>query len=257
MRASAGDRVELDILHLSFGALIFVLAGFVKGVIGLGLPAVAIGLLALFMTPAQAAALLVVPSLVTNVWQMAVGPALGPLARRLWPMLAGTCVGTGLGAGFLTSAQPTYATNGLGLALMLYGGLGLGSVRLHVAPAWEPWLGPVVGVATGLVSAATGVFVMPAGLYLDALGLDKDELVQALGMSFTVSTAALAVALARGGVFHGAAAGLSLAALAPAVGGMFVGQWVRMRVQADVFRRCFFVGLLGLGASLALHGLIL
>jgi uncharacterized protein len=48
---------------------IFVLAGFVKGVIGLGLPTVAMGLLALLMTPAQAAAVLVVPSFLTNIWQ--------------------------------------------------------------------------------------------------------------------------------------------------------------------------------------------
>jgi hypothetical protein len=61
---------------------IFVLAGFVKGVIGLGLPTVAMGLLALVMTPAQAAALLVVPSFLTNVWQ-AMGPELTPLVRRL------------------------------------------------------------------------------------------------------------------------------------------------------------------------------
>ena len=75
---------------------IFVLAGFVKGVIGLGLPTVAMGLLALVMTPAQAAALLVVPSFLTNVWQ-AMGPELIPLVRRLWPMLLGICAGVWAG----------------------------------------------------------------------------------------------------------------------------------------------------------------
>ena len=72
----------------------FLLAGFVKGVIGLGLPTVSIGLLGLLMTPAQAAAILVVPSLVTNIWQAAVGGGLLALARRLWPLLAGICIGT-------------------------------------------------------------------------------------------------------------------------------------------------------------------
>jgi uncharacterized membrane protein YfcA len=59
----------MDIGHLTFVALTFVLAGFVKGVIGLGLPTVGMGLLAIVMTPAQAAALLVAPSFITNVWQ--------------------------------------------------------------------------------------------------------------------------------------------------------------------------------------------
>ncbi|MBM0207112.1 hypothetical protein JNW90_32035 [Micromonospora sp. STR1s_5] len=64
--------------------LAFLLAGLVKGVIGLGLPTVAIGVLSLAMSPAQAAALLVVPSLVTNIWQLAAGSRLLPLTARLW-----------------------------------------------------------------------------------------------------------------------------------------------------------------------------
>ena len=83
---------SLPIVSATAGA--FLLAGFVKGVIGLGLPTVAIGLLGLLMTPAQAAAILVVPSLVTNIWQFAVGGDLLALVRRMWPMLIGICVGT-------------------------------------------------------------------------------------------------------------------------------------------------------------------
>ena len=79
--------------------LTFLLAGFVKGVIGLGLPTVAVGLLGLVMLPAEAAALLVVPSLVTNLWQLFAGPRFGALARRLWPMLVTICLGTWAGAG--------------------------------------------------------------------------------------------------------------------------------------------------------------
>jgi hypothetical protein len=89
---------------LAVVASTFLLAGFVKGVIGLGLPTVAMGLLAIVMTPAQAASLLVVPSLLTNVWQ-AMGPALAPLVRRFWPMLLGICVGTWLGGGLLTADE--------------------------------------------------------------------------------------------------------------------------------------------------------
>uniref|UniRef100_UPI00197E0F4A TSUP family transporter n=1 Tax=Burkholderia sp. Ac-20379 TaxID=2703900 RepID=UPI00197E0F4A len=73
---------------------VFAVAGLVKGMIGLGLPTVAMGLLTLAMPPAAAASLLVVPSLVTNVWQLARGPAFGALLRRLWPLLAGLAVGT-------------------------------------------------------------------------------------------------------------------------------------------------------------------
>jgi uncharacterized membrane protein YfcA len=241
--------------QLSFVLAVFTLAGLVKGVIGLGLPTVAMGLLGLAMPPAEAAALLVVPSLVTNVWQLLAGPRFGALARRLWPMLLGVCAGTWAGAGVLTGDVAGRATAGLGAALVLYALTGLLRVRLRVPARAERWAGPLVGGATGLVTGATGVFVIPAVPYLGALGLERDELVQALGLSFTVSTVALAAGLAAGGALPLHAAGASLAALVPALGGMAIGGWLRGRVQPETFRLLFFVGLLVLGGELLLRGL--
>ncbi len=222
--------------------------------IGLGLPTIAVGLLSLAMTPAEAAALLVVPSLVTNLWQLLAGPAFGALLRRLWPTMAGVLAGTWAGSGLLTGAGAAEASTALGLALVVYAVFGLTSFRLSVPARAEAWLGPLVGAATGLVTAATGVFVIPAVPYLQALGLAKDDLVQALGLSFTVSTVALAASLAHEGAFGGTDATLSLIALAPALAGMWAGQWLRGKISPETFRRCFFVGLLALGAHLASRG---
>lgn len=231
-------------------AATFLLAGAVKGVVGLGLPTVAIGLLGLVMTPAQAASLLVVPSLVTNVWQLAAGPRLLPLLRRLWPMMLGICFGTWAGGGLLVD-DGGRAVTALGLALVAYAALGLAAVRVTVPARAEAWLSPAIGAATGLVTAATGVLVIPAVPYLQALHLEKDDLVQALGLSFTVSTLALAIDLARHGAFATAAAGASLLAVAPALLGMLIGQRLRASVPAERFRFWFFLGLLALGGHLA------
>jgi hypothetical protein len=238
-------------LPLIVAILTFLLAGFVKGVIGLGLPTVSMGLLTLVMAPAKAASLLIVPSFVTNVWQLAAGPSFGSLAYRLWPMLAGIVLGTLAGTGLLTGSHAGQAAVALGLLLTLYAVLGLTSVRFSVAPAAEWWLGPLIGVLTGLITAATGVFVIPAVPYLGALGLDKDDLIQALGLSFTVSTIALAAALAADGAFALGDVGASTAALAPALLGMAVGGALRGRFSEQTFRRAFFGGLLVLGAHLA------
>jgi uncharacterized protein len=234
----------------------FLVAGFVKGVIGLGLPTVAMGLLSVVMPPAHAAALLIVPSFVTNVWQLAAGPRFDALAHRLWPMMAGIVVGTWAGAGLMTGGSGRRAAIALGLALVAYAVLGLTAIRFSLPPAAERWLAPLVGAATGLVTAATGVFVIPAVPYLQALDLGKDDLIQALGLSFTISTVALAATLAGAGAFQSATAGASVLALAPALAGMFLGGWVRDRVSERNFRRFFFVGLLALGAHLASRALI-
>ncbi len=141
--------------------LAFLIAGLVKGVIGLGLPTVAIGLLGLVMMPAQAAALLVIPSLVTNVWQLAAGPRLLPLLQRLWPMLLGICIGTLAGPRLLTGDAGHQATIALGVALIVYAVLGLSRARFRVPARAEGWLSPLVGTVTGFVSAATGVLRDP------------------------------------------------------------------------------------------------
>ena len=175
-----------------------------KGILGLGLPTLAMGLLAVVMTPAEAAAILVLPSLVTNAWQLLFGPSLVSLARRLWPMLGGICIGTWAGAGQIAGVDAESATLALGGALAAYALVGLSGVNFAVPPGAEPWLSPIAGVLTGLVTAVTGVFVLPAVPYLQSLGLRRDELVQALAMSFTVSTIALAAGLAGVGAFGSA-----------------------------------------------------
>jgi uncharacterized membrane protein YfcA len=234
----------MDTLFITF---VFVLAGVVKGVTGMGLPTVAVALLTLRMPPLEAAALLIVPSSVTNVWQLAVGPALYPLWLRFRWLLLAICVGIActplLGAAAWSGAV-------LGLALAGYGLLGLTGWRwrLRIAPSSEHWAGLLAGAATGFMAGVTGVFVMPVAPYLQALNLDKDDLIQAMGMAFTVATLALAVLLAVRGEWHAAAAGSSLLALIPAVIGMQLGQWLRERMSPLLFRRCFFIALLVLGA---------
>jgi uncharacterized membrane protein YfcA len=246
----AGDMPS-DHTTLVLAGLTFVLAGFVKGVTGMGLPTVAIGLLGLVMAPAEAAALLIIPSTVTNIWQFVAGSYRLLVLRRTASLLMTSSVATYVAAGLLAGASTSSAEAALGVALLAYAILGLSGRTVSVPPRREPLLSPMIGALTGLVAGATGVFVLPAVPYLQALGLGKEELVQALGLSFTVSTLALAAGLARHGAFHVGAAGSSLLYTVPALIGMHIGQWGRARVDPATFRRLFFIALLILGADLA------
>jgi uncharacterized membrane protein YfcA len=236
---------------------VFLLAGTVKGVVGMGLPTVAMGLLATAMPPPDAAAILLVPSFVTNVWQLLAGPSFLGLCKRLSTMMIGIVIGTVSGAGLIAGAHSAAALAALGVALVLYATLGLLSKKFEVRPTREPWLSPLVGIVTGLITGATGVFVIPAVPYLQALQLEKNDLIQALGLSFTVSTVALAGGLLQQGVFEASASllGVSLLALVPALLGMFAGQHLRERMSVETFRRVFFIGLLLLGLYLTFEGL--
>ncbi|KQU72867.1 hypothetical protein ASC75_04110 [Aminobacter sp. DSM 101952] len=245
---------EPYLLLIVIGA-IFVLAGLVKGVVGLGLPTVATGLLGLVMLPADAAAILLLPSFVTNVWQLLAGPDVTALLRRLRPMMLAVFLATIASAGLITSSYTTVVTSGLGLILLAYAALGLLRLRMAVPARAERWAGPLVGTATGIMTGATGVFVIPAVPYLGGLGLGRDDLVQALGLSFTVSTVALGIGLWWNGAIPLQSMGLSGYAIVPALAGMWLGGWLRSRIDPETFRRWFFAGLALLGAHISWQGL--
>ena len=246
--------VPWSIVVVAVGSLL--LAGFVKGFIGMGLPTIATGLLTLVMAPGQAAGLLVVPNFSTNAWQAFAGGRLRALVRRFWPMLVGICVGSTPGAGFLANDTSGRASMALGAMLVAYALMSLVSPRLSVPRHTEWWLAPLVGAVTGLIAILTGVFVLPLVPYLQSLGLQRDELIQALGLSLLVSATALGVALAREGALPLATLGASVAALAPAGLGVAIGQWCRGQVSPAMFVRIFALGLLLIGLHLALRSLI-
>src|SRR5258707_396025 len=114
-------------------AAAFLFAGFVKGVIGLGLPTVSMGLLAVTMQPSHALAIVIVPAVVTNIWQTFVGPYLRDIMRRLWPLMVGTVIGIWLNAGMLTGPYARYGTIVLGVLLVIYAIIGLNKFSFNVA----------------------------------------------------------------------------------------------------------------------------
>jgi len=244
--------IAFDAFTLLLIAVVFLLAGVVKGVTGMGLPTVAMGLLGSLLSPATAAAMLLLPSFITNIFQLGGGRHTVALLRRLWPMLLMIMIATLASSGWIADGSSTHTQLALGIALMVYALWTLSGRILSIPARMESWLSPVIGVMTGMLTGGTGVFVMPAVPWLQSLGLQKDELVQALGISFTCSTCALAAGLAWQGAFHSASLMLSALAVIPALTGLFIGQKLRHAISPALFRRCFLICLLILGIEMVL-----
>ncbi len=232
-------------------AAVFLLAGFVKGTIGMGLPTVAMGLLATRMAPAHAFAIVILPAIVTNLWQTFVGPYLLDIARRLWPLMVATCFGIWSAGSLMTGPYARYGTIVLGVLLVIYAIVGLSKVRFSVPRRNEKWVGGIVGLITGVVSAATGVQVIPSMPFMQAIGLEKDELIQALGVFFTTATLAQAYNLTSAGLINASIALPTTVAMIAGFAGMYLGQVVRSRMDADTFRRWFLIAMMLLGFYLA------
>lgn len=236
-------------------AATFLLAGTVKGVIGLGLPTVSLAILtALFDLP-SAMALLLAPSLATNLWQACIGGNALALFRRLWPFFLCATATIWLGAQALTHIDFDLLTRLLGLLIVVYAVTSLAGFRLSIAPGKETWCNPVFGTINGVLTGMTGSFVVPGVMYLQALGLPRDMLVQAMGILFTVSTVGLALALGGGGFLTVDLGIQSAAALAPALAGMYLGQKIRRLLSETQFRRAFFISILILGGYIAFRTL--
>lgn len=237
-----------------FAALVFVLAGMVKGITGMGLPTVAIALLPVVLPTGLAASLLVVPSLLTNIWQFVRSPRCTALLKRLGGLLAGVMLGGLLSPLPSVSAASTQTLVLLGAALTLYGAVGLIGWRFPHPGRHEWWAGPLAGVATGALTVSTGVFVVPSVPYLQSLDLDKEGLVGALGLTFTVCTLVLWLSLGVSTTVV-TSAWWSLLMLGPALLGVWVGGALRGRLSEQMFKRCFLGTLILLGGYTVVRAL--
>jgi uncharacterized membrane protein YfcA len=231
---------------------VFFIGGAVKGAAGLGLPPIAMGLLVLVMPPASAAAIMVIPVMLANVWQALRGPALGALLRRFWPVFGCLAVTTVLLSGWLVESTGALGVIAIGGMLVLYAALALSGLTLRLKPDAEPVLGPVVGLTTGALTAATGIAAIPLLPYLQSVGLSRDRFVQSLGLAFSISSLALGVGLSPHMATMPQWPALLSAALVGLALGMALGELLRRRLRESAFRRIVLWLLLALGMTLVL-----
>jgi uncharacterized protein len=241
----------MDVAQMLVIAGAFIVAGIAKGAIGMGMPPIAIGLMSLAVPLESAIAIMVVPTMVTNIWQAIYGGGFRPLMRRFGSMAVTAMVGI-LAVGYLLSDLGSPGTAGwVGVLLVLYSLIALTPYRPRVPRRAEPWANPLIGLASGAVAGTTGVAAMPFLPYMQSLDMDRHELVQALGIMFIFITGMLAVSLALHGAYHLTTSVAGIAAVAPSMVGVWLGQHARRRLSAETFRRIFIFGMLGVGLQLA------
>lgn len=208
-------------------ALVFLMAGAVKGISGMGLPTISMAILSLLMLPAKAAMLMVIPSLLTNVTQC-MGRHWRSIIKNHWVMWAMLVLTTIFSPYSGLNVAGGHATLILGLVLVAYGVWGLFKPTLPSFGNHKVFVGGMVGILSGLVTAATGVFVIPMVPYLQSLKLSKDEFIQALGISFTVATIALTIRL---GATNTKDWGSNLPDIAMAIIAAFIGMWIGAKLR--------------------------
>lgn len=230
---------------LALVAVTFLAGGIVKGALGLGLPVVVLAVLAPVLGLKSALALFLAPGLVSNFWQALSGPHLRALVARLWPFLGAAVCGIALGVQVLAGEDTRALEALLGLLLLGYSVFSLATPQIPPPGPREPWMGPLAGGAGGVMFGMTGIFIVPGILYLQALGMDRDRLVQGLGLTFMTISSTLAVGMGSHGLVTPGLLTVSIGAIPFVLAGFAIGERLRRYISEAAFRRAFFIGLIG------------
>jgi hypothetical protein len=240
---------------LAASLLAVVLAAFVKGAVAFGFPTIATPLVALVMDVKRAVAILILPNLVMDGVQAVRRPGLTRTLRRHAALVTLGIAGTFVGTHLLRLASDRQALLALGLFVVLFAVVQASGVTVRVAPGWERYLAPPVGFAAGVVGGVTNVPGTPLVLYFYALGLDKDEFVRSVAVTFLVYKAAQLVAVTQAGLMTGELFGLSVLATGVALGAFRLGLAVQDRMAQRTFNRVVLGVLAGLGIFLTARAL--
>jgi uncharacterized membrane protein YfcA len=233
---------------LVLGGLAVVLAAFVKGAIGFGFPTLGTPLLSLVTDVKTAVVLLIIPNITMDGIQFLRRGAPRAVVDRFWTLLVAGAAGTLVGTRLLVGLSPRTATLVLSAVVLGFVALSAAGVSPRLAPRWERWLSPVVGLAVGVIGGVTNVPGTPLVVYLHALRLPKHEFVAAVAFTFVVYKLVQLAAVAYFGLLAWSLAGWSVALTGLALGGFAAGLRVQDRLDPRAFNRAVlgFLAFLGL-----------
>jgi len=240
--------VDVFVLLVGFGALF--LGALVKGMLGLGLPLIAVPLLTLVVDAQVAIAALMLPIVASNLWQALVGGQILVNLRRFWPLIVVMVPMIVVGASLLTSLDTPTLDLILGIAMIVISVINLTRLRFSIPPHWEQRAGVITGFITGILTGMTSFYGPPLVLYTQAIGLKKEVFVPAIGALYLIGGLTLTFSLGGYGVLDGPVLLASALGIIPTFIAMALGQRLSRRISQDAFRKAIFILLLIIGASL-------
>lgn len=236
---------------------IAVLGGLVKGVVGFAMPMVVISGLSSFIDPELALAGLILPTLVANGTQAlreGIAPAWAS-AQRFWVYL--TVGGVVLiGSAQLVRVLPIGVMLGvIGIPVTLFALLQLVGLRFRLERQRKD-VEAGIGAFAGFLGGISGIWGPPTVLYLTALDTEKTEQMRVQGVIYGLGALALVGAHVGSGVLRAETLPLSLALIAPALLGQWLGGKVLNRIDQAAFKTATLCVLLVVGMNLIRRALM-
>jgi hypothetical protein len=240
-----------------FIAGVYLLAGVVKGVLGIGMPLITIPLLASTVGPITAMALLAVPTFAINLVQTAQSGYMMGALRRFWvayPLVI-------LGVVFSVTLLLTRMDRGalmivVGVVVILIAISQLMPFAAAIPQRAERWCTPLVGIVSGLIGGITSFLGPLMVMYLVALRVEKDQFIGAIALFYVIAAIPFYVGLGIHGYFGWPVFFASCGAALMIWFGVLIGQKLRARASGDLFRRLVLGMLIVIGANMIRKGLM-
>lgn len=234
----------LDPLTIVLVMLALVVAGSVKGALGIGLPAVAMSILPVLIEPALGVALLALPIVVTNIQQIVTVPRWRAIVADYRVAGAFTFGTTFVVSQTLPHIPTDIVTALVGAMLILFSGAALFKIDFPVTKAarWQV----ACGIASGLAGGLSAVKA-PVMIYCAALKTPREEFLVSAGFLFFVGGLGLISGLSLASVFTFDLVPLSIGAVIATVIGFQIGAFIGKRINAALFRRLLLSLMLMLG----------
>ena len=232
---------------------IFVFAGIVKGFLGIGLPAAAMGLLTLIISPTEAISLLWLPILFTNIFQYGRARNKREIVMTYKWFAAAIFCSIFLTSLFINDYPTALLTVAIGIAMVVFSLNLLFGLSLPVGPGrgWQVGVGIVSGVLGGLSS----IWSPPVAMYLMARNTPKDMFIGTTGFLFLAGCLPLGAGLVISGLITWPVIVKSLLGLLMTLTGFRIGEILRERISQDRFRQIVLVAFLIMGGRLIATGL--
>ena len=242
---------DLTILVLMVAT--FFVSGIVKGFLGIGLPAAAMGLLTLVVSPSHAISLLVLPIFFTNLSQFLRSQERVQTVTLYWPFAVTIVICIFMTSLFLEKYPVGLLTIAIGVAMVVFALNGLSKFRLKLGPEkyWQIFLGMISGILGGLSS----IWSPPVAMYLVARDLEKERFIAATGFLFLIGSVPLALGLFLGGTLNLAVMLQSLTGLIAVLLGFRIGENLRSRVDQKLFQKAVLIAFTIMGVRLIAVGI--
>lgn len=228
----------------------FLAGGFVKGIIGIGLPLVVVPVLATYSEPLVAISLMLAPAISSNVMQAYQANLRLDALRRFWPAMVSVMIGAAIGSSFLSQATEDTATLVLSVVVILFCLSQFISRLPSIPPHRESLFTGVAGIASGTAGGLSGFFGLALVPYLFALRLTKETFVATIAVLYLCGVLSLYTTLAFAGDLTKTGVALSIAATLPTLAGVWLGSLIRRRIDEAQFRKALIVVLLLIAANL-------